>query len=251
MQADAGVDDSWVVVPPELPGHDVAPRAVWPRPVWRTLEEQLAPHGRAIEDARGRWLGELAPGWYARTLESTADARTARRAFARAVLRHRRLKGFLSSPRCVALTQAPDRFWVWQIVYRVPTLASSLGRALATREPAAAIAEALLECASGYLDARERFGSAPEPLPLSLHALGLQLGVFVYAGLLPNAGAPLLRPQTDGTAAFEEALRKRWPEHAAGSVPDVFAVIAELQSKAAGRIPEPIVDVIRNVLIRR
>jgi signal recognition particle receptor subunit beta len=232
--------------PPQLPGRSLAPSSVWPRSIWRILEPQITPRGRALKDARGRWLGELAPGWYARTLETATDLPAARSTFAAAVLRHRRLKPHLSAPRCLALTEEADRCLIWQIIYRVPTLAASLAKVLAAREAPSLIAEALVECAAGYLDARERFAALAEPLPLSLHALSAQDDRFVYAGLLPTAGTTLGRPLGDPAAGFEDALRKRWLE--AGPDADVPAIIGALHGKAAGKLPEPIVGVIVNVL---
>jgi signal recognition particle receptor subunit beta len=231
---------------PPLPGRGLSPRAVWPRNVWRILEPQITPRGRALKDARDRWLGELAPGWYARTLETAPDAKSARRTFAGAVLRQRKLKQHLSSPRCLALTEDAEHWLIWQVVYRVPTLATTLGKALAAGEPPGVIADALVQCAEGYLDAHERFITLPEPLPLSLHALSAHEGRFVYAGLLPNAGATLSKPSGDAMAALEEALRKRWSE-AAPQV-DVQALIVELHASARDRLPAAIVDVIGNVV---
>jgi hypothetical protein len=235
--------------PPRLPGQAQAPRSVWRRPAWRMLETQLSRDGRALEDAPGRWIGELAPGWYARTLNSAPDLRSARRAFAREVLRQRSLGQYLSRPRCLALTEESDRFWVWQIACRVPTLAATLGRLLATPDAPSTVADALIEAAVGYLDARQRFAEAPEPLPLSLHALSVRDGKIVYAGLLPDSGSTLVWPRGDSNAAFGEALRKKWPESPEPAV-DVLAVVAELQRKAVGRLPEPIVEIIRGVVVR-
>jgi GTPase SAR1 family protein len=233
---------------PPLPGRGLSPRAVWPRHVWRILEPQITPRGRALKDARERWLGELAPGWYARTLETASDESSARRTFAGTVLRHRKLRQQLSSPRCLALTEDADRWLIWQIVYRVPTLATTLGKTLASGEPPSAIAEALVQCAQGYLDARERFVTLPEPLPLSLHALSAHEGRFVYAGLLPNAGASLSRPSGDASAALEDALRKRWSEAAPDT--DVPALLEALEASATDRLPEPILEVLRKVVLR-
>jgi signal recognition particle receptor subunit beta len=229
---------------PRMPGHARAPRAVWRRSTWRTLEMHINSDATALEDARGRWIGELAPGWYARTLRSAPDARSARRAFAEEVLRERRLGSYLSRPRCVALTEEADRFWIWQAACRVPTLAAVLGRRLAARESPSAMAEALLDASLAFVEARQRFIQARVPLPLSLHALSVQADELVYSGLLPDPGAAFIHPPSDGHTAFEDALRKKWP-----STPvDGSAVFAELSSKAAGRLPEPLLAIIRSVV---
>jgi signal recognition particle receptor subunit beta len=229
---------------PRMPGHARAPRAVWRRSTWRTLEMHINSDATALEDARGRWIGELAPGWYARTLRSASDARSARRAFAEEVLRERRLRSYLSRPRCVALTEEADRFWIWQAACRVPTLAAVLGRRLAARESPIAMAEALLDASLAFVEARQRFIQARVPLPLSLHALSVQDDELVYSGLLPDPGAAFVHPPSDGHTAFEDALRKKWP-----SAPvDGSAVFAELSGKAAGRLPEPILAIIRSVV---
>jgi hypothetical protein len=229
---------------PRMPGHARAPRAVWRRSTWRTLEMHINSDATALEDARGRWIGELAPGWYARTLRSAPDARSARRAFAEEVLRERRLGSYLSRPRCVALTEEADRFWIWQAACRVPTLAAVLGRRLAARESPSAMAEALLDASLAFVEARQRFIQARVPLPLSLHALSVQADELVYSGLLPDPGATFIHPPSDGHTAFEDALRKKWP-----SAPvDGSAVFAELSSKAAGRLPEPLLAIIRSVV---
>lgn len=229
---------------PRMPGHARAPRAVWRRSTWRTLEMHINSDATALEDARGRWIGELAPGWYARTLRSAPDARSARRAFAEEVLRERRLGVYLSRPRCVALTEEADRFWIWQAACRVPTLAAVLGRRLAARESPSAMAEALLDASLAFVEARQRFIQARVPLPLSLHALSVQDDKLVYSGLLPDPGAAFIHPPNDGHTAFEDALRKKWP----GAPVDGSAVFAELSSKAAGRLPEPILAIIRSVV---
>jgi hypothetical protein len=147
------------------------------------------------------------------------------------------------------LTEEADRFWLWQIVYRVPTLAVTLGRMLDGGEEPGAVADVLLEVASGYLEAREKFAAAPEPLPLSLQALSAQEGKLVYAGLLPKSDSILPLPPGDSGAAFEEALRRKWPGALSPAI-DAGAVVAELQRKAVGRLPDPIVEIIRGVLIR-
>jgi signal recognition particle receptor subunit beta len=229
---------------PRMPGHARSPRAVWRRSTWRTLEMHINSDATALEDARGRWIGELAPGWYARTLRSAPDARSARRAFAEEVLRERRLGVYLSRPRCVALTEEADRFWIWQAACRVPTLAAVLGRRLAARESPSAMAEALLDASLAFVEARQRFIQARVPLPLSLHALSVQDDKLVYSGLLPDPGAAFIHPPSDGHIAFEDALRKKWP----GAPGDGSAVFAELSSKAAGRLPEPILAIIRSVV---
>lgn len=229
---------------PRMPGHVRAPRAVWRRSTWRTLEMHINSDATALEDARGRWIGELAPGWYARTLRSAPDARSARRAFAEEVLRERRLSAYLSRPRCVALTEEADRFWIWQAACRVPTLAAVLGRRLAARESPSAMAEALLDASLAFVEACQRFIRARVPLPLSLHALSVQDDKLVYSGLLPDPGAAFVHPPNDGNTAFEDALRKKWP----GAPVDGSAVFAELSGKAAGRLPEPILAIIRSVV---
>jgi signal recognition particle receptor subunit beta len=229
---------------PRMPGHARAPRAVWRRSTWRTLEMHISSDATALEDARGRWIGELAPGWYARTLRSAPDARSARRAFAEEVLRERRLRSYLSRPRCVALTEEADRFWIWQAACRVPTLAAVLGRRLAARESPSAMAEALLDASLAFVEARQRFIQARVPLPLSLHALSVQADELVYSGLLPDPGAAFIHPPSDGHTAFEDALRKKWPNMPV----DGSAVFAELSSKAAGRLPEPLLAIIRSVV---
>jgi len=217
--------------------------------VWRLLEPQLLQGARALGDARGRFIGELAPGWYARTLDTASDLRSARRAFARAVLRQRTLAQYLSRPRCLALTEERDQFWVWQIACRVPTLTATLGRLAVTGDVPSVVADALIETALGYLDAKERFASAPEPLPLAPHAITAQEGRHVYAGLLPNAGSGPARPRNDSDAAFEEALRRRWPESPEPAF-DAPAVLAEVEIKAGGRLPESILEIIRAILGR-
>lgn len=232
---------------PRLPGQ-IAPRSTWPRANWRELAPLLSERVTARRDALGRWIGEIAPGWYARTLESASDLRTARRCLARAVLRQRALERYLSLPRCLALTEEGNRFWVWQIVFRVPTLAGTLGKLLDGSDDPGAVADALLEAAIGYLDARESFAGAPEPLPISLQALSSQAGHFVYSGLLPRSDVSPPKPGDDEVAAFRDALTKRWPEEPSL---DARAVLDELERKALGRLPEPMVEIIRGVLIRQ
>lgn len=237
-----------VVGVPRLPGQ-IAPRSTWPRPTWRELAPLITTAGLPRRDLYGRFIAELAPGWYARSLESATDLRSARRCLAKAVLRQRSLGAYLSGPRCLALTEEPDRFWVWQIVYRVPTLAVQLGKMLDAGDEPSAVADVLLEVATGYLQAREKFAAAPEPLPLSLQALSAQEGRVVYAGLLPKSDSIAPAPAGDGAAALEQALRRKWPGALSPSI-DTGAVVAELERKAVGRLPDPIVEIIRDVLIR-
>jgi hypothetical protein len=237
-----------VVGVPRLPGQ-VAPRSTWPRATWRELAPLVTKPGLPRRDLYGRFIAEIAPGWYARSLESVPDLRSARRCLAKAVLRQRSLGAYLSGPRCLALTEEADRFWVWQIVYRVPTLAVQLGKMLDAGEEPSAVADVLLEVATGYLQAREKFAAAPEPLPLSLQALSAQEGRLVYAGLLPKSDSILPALAGDGAAALEEALRRKWPGSLSASI-DAGAVVAELERKAVGRLPDPIVEIIRDVLIR-
>ena len=122
-------------------------------------------------------------------------------------------------------------------------LAAVLGRRLAARESPSAMAEALLDASLAFLEARQRFIAARVPLPLSLHALSVQDEKLVYSGLLPDPGAVFVHPPSDGHSAFEDALRKKWPSaHVDGA-----AVLAELAGKAAGRLPQPILDIMRSV----
>jgi hypothetical protein len=242
----AALDGSNAPVP-RLPGQ-IAPRSTWPRSTWRELAPVLGVRGRPRRDSYGRFIGEIAPGWFARSLDVTLDLKSARRCMARAVLRLRTLHAYLSGPRCLALTEEEGRFWVWQIVYRVPTLAGTLGKLLDGAGEPSAVADGLVEVASGYLEARAKFAAAPEPLPLSLQGLSAQEGRFVYAGLLPRSDVPFPIPSGDGEA-LEEALEKRWPGSLSPAI-DAAAVAAELQLKAAGRLPQPIVEIIRGVLIR-
>ncbi len=234
---------------PRLPGQARAPSAVWRRTTWRALETQITEEGRALEDAHGRWIGELAPGWYARTLSSATDSRAARRAFAEAVLRHRRLSRYLSEPRCLALTEEADRFWIWQIACRVPTLGASLGRLLALGEGPSAMADALIEAAEDYLTARESFAEAPEPLPLSLLTLGSRDGRSVYAGLMPDTGAAFASACEDSDAAFADALQKKWRDSPEPAV-STELLLLELSSKAVGRLPDTLLDSIRAALVQ-
>jgi signal recognition particle receptor subunit beta len=232
---------------PRLPGQARIPRAVWPRARWRTLETQITAYASAISDARGRWIGELAPGWFARTLRKAPDERVARRAFAEQVLRERKLGRYLSRPRCVVLTEETDGFWIWQVACRVPTLATILRQRLGAGESPSEMAGALLDAALGYLDARQRFVEARVPLPLSPHALSFQDGRIVYSGLMPDPGAVFVEPAGNGYAALQDALRKMWPD----APVDAPTVLAELHGKAAGRLPEPLLEIIRSVLGQR
>jgi hypothetical protein len=229
---------------PHLPGHTRPPRAVWRRACWRTLENQTTAYTSALQDTRGRWIGELAPGWFARTLRSIPDERHARRALAEEVLRERKLAPYLSRPRCVVLTEEPGGFWIWQVACRVPTLATVLRPRLAPSESSGAIADALLDAALGYLDAQRRFVQARVPLPLSPHALSFQDGRVVYSGLMPDPGAMFAEPAGNEYAAFQDALRKMWP----GTPVDTVAMLAELHGKAAGRLPDPLLEIIRSVV---
>lgn len=232
---------------PRLPGQARMPRAVWPRTCWRTLETQLTAYAAALSDARGRWIGELAPGWFARTLRKAPDERCARRAFAEQVLRERKLARYLSRPRCVVLTEEADGLWIWQVACRVPTLATILRPRLGAGQSASDIAGALLDAALGYLDAQQRFVETRVPLPLSPHALSFQDGQIVYSGLMPDPGAVFVEPAGSGYAAFQEALRKMWPD----APVDARAVLGELQVKAAGRLPEPLLEIIQSVVGQR
>jgi signal recognition particle receptor subunit beta len=232
---------------PRLPGQARIPRAVWRRACWRTLETQITAYASALSDARGRWIGELAPGWFARTLRKASDERSARRVFAEQVLRERKLGRYLSRPRCVVLTEETDGFWIWQVACRVPTLATILRPRLGPSESPSEMAGALLDAALGYLDARHRFVEARVPLPLSPHALSFQDGKIVYSGLMPDPGAVFVEPAGNGYAAFQDALRKMWPD----ATVDAPAVLAELHGKAAGRLPEPLLEIIRSVVGQR
>jgi signal recognition particle receptor subunit beta len=229
---------------PRLPGQARAPLAVWRRSSWRVLETQLTAYASTLQDARGRWIGELAPGWFARTLRSAPDERSARRVLAEQVLRERRLGHYLSRPRCVVLTREADLFWIWQVACRVPTLATLLRPRLAGAPAPSAIADALLEASLAYLDARTRFIDARVPLPVSPHALSHQDGRIVYSGLMPDPGAVYADPVGNGYAAFEQALRKMWP----AAPTDAQAVLTELNGRAAGRLPEPLLEIIRSVV---
>jgi hypothetical protein len=229
---------------PNLPGHARPPLAVWRRSCWRTLETQSTAFASTLQDARGRWIGELAPGWFARTLRSAADLRSGRREFAREVLRQRQLGRHISRPRCVVLTEEAGCFWVWQVVCRLPTLTSALRTRVAAGPAPGELAEALLDVALGYLDARERFRAARAALPLSPSLLSPEDGKIVYAGLMPDPGSLFTEPTDDGDADLEGALREVLPEASS----DTPAVLAELHGKAAGRLPEPLLEIIRRAI---
>jgi hypothetical protein len=229
---------------PRLPGRARLPIAVWRRASWRQLETQITAYASTLQDARGRWIGELAPGCFARTLRSAPDERSARRAFAEQVLRERRLSAYLSRPRCVVLTREAEHFWIWQVACRVPTLVTSLRPRLAAEGSPSAAADALLEATLAYVDARARFMADRVPLPLSPHALSQQGGKVVYSGLMPDPGAVYAEPAGDGYSAFEDALRKILP----AAPVDARAVLEELLGKAAGRLPESLLQIMRGVI---
>jgi hypothetical protein len=231
---------------PELPG-SARLRAVWRRAVWRALQTQITAQASALQDSRGRWIGELAPGWFARTLGSAPDFRAARRAFAAEVLRERRVARHLSRLRCVVLSEEPDRFWLWQVASRLPTLATVLRASLAARPTPAMAAQALLEASLGFLDARDRFNAARAPLPLSLATLSQQNGTIVYAGLLPDPEASYAEPAGNGDTAFESSLFEAWPDAPCDGV----ALMEELREAAAGKLPEPMLTIIRRVVESR
>jgi hypothetical protein len=145
------------------------------------------------------------------------------------------------------LTEETDGFWIWQVACRVPTLATILRQRLGAGESPSEMAGALLDAALGYLDARQRFVEARVPLPLSPHALSFQDGRIVYSGLMPDPGAVFVEPAGNGYAALQDALRKMWPD----APVDAPTVLAELHGKAAGRLPEPLLEIIRSVLGQR
>jgi hypothetical protein len=238
------LDAEWFSPPgPLLPGQ-ARLQAVWRRAVWRALGTRITAHAPTLQDPRGRWIGELAPGWFARTLGTAPDARAGRRAFAEEVLRQRRLARYLSRPRSVVLSEESGRFWVWQVAARVPTLATVLRTSLNAEPSPTVAAAALLDASLAFVDARDRFGQARVPLPLALETLSRQDGTIVYAGLMPDPDAVYAEPPGNGAAAFESSLRQAWPDAPCERV----ALLEELREKAAGKLPEPLLTIIQSVV---
>jgi hypothetical protein len=181
-------------------------------------------------------------------MESAEDFHEARRLYDTVVRRHSLLHRFLSKERCLALTQEGDRWWVWQMVRKVPTLATRLGEWSAEADSPERVAEALVGAAVTYLKAFETVEQAPEALPIAPDKIAEQDQRFVFAGLLPRHESKHAAPRPDSGAAFEDALRKS-VSTAPGRPKDIPAVLTEMQRKATGRIPATLLEMMCSVLI--
>ncbi len=231
---------------PRLPSQALPDEQVYPLAMWRALDPQRSVL-RAVQDPRGGWHGEPAPGWYAHTIESARDYEAGRRLYDTAVNRQNDLYRYLSKERCLALTQEADGWWLWQVVRKVPTLAARLEHWPRAVDSPEGVAGALVECARNYLDALEAMKDSPEPLPLGLDKVAAQNGSFVYAGLLPRP-AQEATARADRAEALEDALRSHLSPLARPSI-DVPAVLNALQNKATGELPGPLVEMMCSVLI--
>jgi hypothetical protein len=232
---------------PRLPARGLPDEQVCPLAIWRPLEPQMSTGGRAAADPRGGWHGEPVPGWYAHTLDSEIDHAAARRLYDTAVSRHSALHRYLSKDRCLALTQDEGRWWVWQVVRKVPTLSARFNDWPRPGDSPEASAESLLDCAASYWSALQAIRQAPEALPLAFEKVAQQGGGFVYAGLLPRGITPPTS-SFEHEADFEDVLRKRMALVQRAPM-DVPAVLKELQRRAPGRLPAPVLEMICSVLI--
>jgi hypothetical protein len=208
----------------------------------------LAKDPHALQDSRGGWHGEPIAGWYAHTFDKALEPEAARRLFDAIIKRSTDLGRYLSKQRCLALTREGDKYWVWQIVRRLPTLAVRLHQSLASGSAPAKVADGLIDAALSYLRALEILSSAPERLPLGLGKIGTQDGELVYVGLLPQVRHHRSKAYEDRGAALEVAFREKLPDTRARRM-DVGSVLSELQSRAAGRLPGPVVEMMCSLLI--
>jgi hypothetical protein len=202
---------------------------------------------RAAADPRGGWHGEPVSGWYAHTIESDVGLGAARRLYDAAVSRHSVLHRYLSKDRCLALTHDVGRWWVWQIVRKVPTLSTRFHDWPRPGDSPEAAAESLFDCATSYWAALKAIRQAPEALPVAFEKVAPQDGTFVYAGLLPRVVAPPTSSQ-ENDADFEDVLRRKLAVRPPPAL-HVPAVLEALRRQAAGRLPDPVLEMICSVLI--
>jgi GTPase SAR1 family protein len=232
---------------PRLPARGLPDEQVCPVAIWRPLELQMSAGARAAADPRGGWHGEPAPGWYAHTIDSEADPAAARRLYDTSVSRQSALHRYLSKDRCLALTHDVGRWWVWQVVRKVPTLSTRFNDWPRAGDSPDASAESLLDSATSYWNALQALRQAPEGLPVAFEKVAPQDGSFVYAGLLPRAVTPPAS-SPEGDADFEDVLRKKLAVRPPPPI-HVPAVLEELRKRATGRLSGPVLEMICSVLI--
>jgi signal recognition particle receptor subunit beta len=232
---------------PRLPARGLPDEQVCPLAIWRPLEPQMSPSVRAAADPRGGWHGEPVSGWYAHTIDSDVEPAAAHRLYDTAVSRHSALHRYLSKDRCLALTEDVGRWWVWQVVRKVPTLATRFHDWPRAGDSPEASAESLLDCAASYWSALKAIRQAPEALPVTFEKVAYQDGGFVYAGLLPRVVGPPTS-SIDDDRDFEDVLRKKLAVRPPPPL-HVPAVLEELRKKAAGRLSASVVEMICSVLI--
>ncbi len=232
---------------PRLPAPGLPDAHVCPVAIWRPLEPQMSASARAAADPRGGWHGEPVPGWYAHTIDSEADLAAARRLYDVAVSRYSALHRYLSRDRCLALTKDVGRWWVWQVVRKVPTLSSRFNDWPRAGDSPEGCAELLLDCATSFWRALQALRQAPEALPVAFEKVAPQDGGFVYAGLLPRGITP---PSSflEEDADFEDVLRKKVAVRPP-PLAHIPAVLEELRRRAAGRLSAPVLEMICSVLI--
>ncbi len=176
---------------PKFPDEETPPHWVWPPYVGsnilnevakHVLKPRLQPDGTWIINAKNQWRCFSKSHWL---YTSTELAYKALRANMRM---HLQCSPILSEQRCVAIASNGKNDWrLWQIAHLEPTLAESLTKALAEKQPDKLALETF-RCTTHFLDVLQQCVRYPPLLNLTLENLGTDTKQLVYLGIVENDG---------------------------------------------------------------
>ena len=187
---------------PRPPDTAVPSGAIWPPVEGRAILHELAQLVLVPRRlSSGDWATGLGTGW---RIVSSRDALFASLDHGRTALIHwARLHagalGAISPHRCIVLADDGDRGWrLWQIVRTETSARDALERAFDEHAGAPLIFQ-LARIAHMLLDAYDKLGRLPCPVPCNLDAVGLSDTGGVFIGLMPDL-IPELVPDPDSGA---------------------------------------------------
>lgn len=159
---------------PPVPGPDLPGGWIWPPVNGRVLLQEASIGMGAPEEHDGNWSAASESGWRFRSGADCVfdDLDEARGALLRWAQLHAALAPWLSSQRCIALTEAGGgTFRIWQVVRSEPSLRQIMIDALSSGDRAR-IEASFSEAATLCTRAAQRWALAPCELPCTLETIG-------------------------------------------------------------------------------
>ncbi len=234
-----------------LPSVNVPAGFIWPPVEGRLIVNEVASDTDLVIGGTGdRWLAR-SKQWtlVSRKADSFDDPSIARPALIELVKNHIKLKGLLSSGRCVALSPDRDKWRLWQVARKEQSVATAL-KYLFRSKDAVRIADLIFRYGELIVRASKLFGSSGVALPVEASTIGASKGDPVYLGCIPYGSSRETENASSASTLVRTEIRRMFgetPDMTALSVPlivDRLKVHAKDDAESA-----MIVDVASSVLI--